>query len=71
MTPRLPELTDREETVLDLIADGFGMREIADRLGITEHTARKHRDNAVRSLAAVTQTQAVAILIRARSTATA
>lgn len=40
--------TPREREVLSLIAQGYGTREIAQRLGITAETARKHRDNAVR-----------------------
>ena len=41
-------LTRRERQVMGMIGEGFGVREIAQRLAITPDTARKHRDNAVR-----------------------
>ena len=59
-------LTERECEVMRLVAQGHGMREIALRLGITEHTARKHRDNAVRKGGEGSQT-AVAVRLSTAS----
>jgi DNA-binding CsgD family transcriptional regulator len=52
-------LTPREREVLALIRQGYGPREIAQRLGIAPETARKHRDNAVRRVGAGSQIVAV------------
>ena len=66
MTPLLPALTDREEQVLLLLAEGHGPREIALRMGIAPSTVRGYRDTARGKLGAATTTQAVAILVRFR-----
>lgn len=39
------KLTQRENVVLGLIAEGFTDREIADQLSFSISTARKHREN--------------------------
>jgi DNA-binding CsgD family transcriptional regulator len=69
MTPLTPVLSDREELVLLMLADGHGLREIADRLGVTVWTIRAHRDNAKRKLCVGTTTHAVAIVVRMRAEA--
>jgi DNA-binding NarL/FixJ family response regulator len=58
--PASPEasLTDREREVLSLIAHGLGNQAIADRLGITERTARTHVSNILGKLALSSRTQA-------------
>lgn len=71
MTPQLELLSDREEAVLVLLSEGLGLREIAARLDISPWTVKSHRANARRKLGATTQTQAVAIVVAARSRATA
>jgi len=43
-------LTNREREVLQLIAEGYSMREIAELLHISEKTARAHRSNIMRKL---------------------
>jgi DNA-binding CsgD family transcriptional regulator len=58
-------LTDRQRAVLRLTADGHGLREIAQELGTSTHTARHHRDAAVRRLGARSLPHAVALLVRA------
>lgn len=63
-------LTDREREVLRLRAQGMGMGEIAARLGISEHTVRKHRDNAVRRSGTGDQTVTI-LRLRDGDTATA
>ncbi len=67
MTPVLGSLTCREEAVLLLLAEGFGEREIAARLGVTVWTVRGHRASARRKLCACTTAQAVAIIVAARA----
>jgi DNA-binding NarL/FixJ family response regulator len=37
-----PELTDREQQVLDLVAEGLANKQVARRLGITERTVKAH-----------------------------
>ena len=57
---QLPEesLTQREVEVLRLIAQGFENREIAERLVITEATARTHVSNILGKLHLASRTQA-------------
>lgn len=43
-------LTEREREVLQLIAEGYSSREIAERLVITENTVRAHRANLMSKL---------------------
>lgn len=66
MTPIVAELSEREEQVVLLLADGFGVGEIAKRLGITPWTVKSHRENARRKLRASTTAHAVAIVVRLR-----
>lgn len=53
-------LTPREVEVMRLVAQGFTDHEIADKLGISPHTARTHVANSLRALGARTRAQAVA-----------
>ena len=60
MTDELYEaLTPREKDVLALLADGYRNREIAERLGISEHTVKFHLAAIVGKLGASTRTEAV------------
>lgn len=43
--PRLEELTDRENEVLQLIATGLGIKEISEKLSLSTHTVTKHLKN--------------------------
>ena len=43
-------LTDREREVLQLVAEGLSVREIAEHLYISEKTARAHRSNLMNKL---------------------
>jgi DNA-binding CsgD family transcriptional regulator len=52
-------LTDREREVLALVADGLHNREIATRLGVTEHTVKFHLGAIFGKLGASTRTEAV------------
>jgi DNA-binding CsgD family transcriptional regulator len=53
------ELTPRERDVLALLADGYGNRLIAARLGISEHTVKFHLASIFGKLGASTRTEAV------------
>lgn len=58
------ELTDRELEVLELLAEGIANREIATRLGISEHTVKFHISSILGKLSASSRTEAVAQGIR-------
>ena len=55
----LEELTSREIEVLQLLAEGFANREIANRLEISEHTIKFHIRSILGKLGASTRTEAV------------
>lgn len=52
-------LTRREHEVLTLVADGLHNREIAGRLGVSEHTVKFHLGAVFGKLGASTRTEAV------------
>jgi two-component system, NarL family, response regulator YdfI len=61
----LPEpLTRREREVLQMLAAGLANKEIAARLGISDHTAKFHVAAILGKLGAATRTEAVALGIR-------
>jgi DNA-binding NarL/FixJ family response regulator len=53
------ELTPRETEVLRLLADGLGNKDIAVKLGISEHTIKFHIRSILGKLGAATRTEAV------------
>jgi len=55
-----PSLTPRQDQIVDLIAQGATDREIAGMLHISQSTAHKHVQNALRRLNAKTRSQLVA-----------
>ncbi|HEX7284793.1 MAG TPA: response regulator transcription factor [Candidatus Angelobacter sp.] len=57
-------LTAREREVLRLIGDGLGNKQIAARLGVSEHTAKFHTSSILGKLAVTNRTEAVAEGIR-------
>ena len=57
-------LTPREHEVLVLLADGVGNRELAGRLGISEHTVKFHLSAIFGKLGATTRTDAVRRALR-------
>lgn len=54
-------LTERHETILMMLADGFTQREIGEELGISWQTVRWHTGRLRERLGAHTNCQAVAI----------
>ena len=53
------ELTERERQVVQLLAEGLSNKLIADRLGISDHTAKFHVNGVMAKLGASTRTEAV------------
>jgi DNA-binding NarL/FixJ family response regulator len=60
----LSSLTAREREILTLVAQGHSNREIADRLVISERTARTHVSNVLTKLQLASRTQAALLAIR-------
>ena len=58
------ELTDREQQVLSMMADGLGNKEIAARLNISTHTVKFHISSILGKLGAGSRTEAVSIGMR-------
>jgi DNA-binding NarL/FixJ family response regulator len=57
----LEHLTTRETVVLRLMALGYGNKEIAGRLDISEHTAKFHVSSVLAKLGATSRTEAVTL----------
>jgi len=57
-------LTDREREVLALVAKGLSNQQIADRLVISERTARTHVSNILGKLGVASRTQAALLAVR-------
>ena len=63
--PRSAEtLTEREREVVKLVAEGLSNREIAERLFVSERTARTHVSNILKKLGLVSRTQVALWAIR-------
>ncbi len=58
------EITSRETEVLRMLAEGLVNKDIAVRLGISEHTVKFHISSILDKLGASTRTQAVTLGIR-------
>lgn len=58
------ELTSREIEVLRMLADGLGNKQIAARLGISDHTVKFHISSILDKLGASSRTEAVTLGIR-------
>jgi NarL family two-component system response regulator YdfI len=58
------EITSRETEVLRMLAEGLVNRDIAARLGISEHTVKFHISSILDKLGASTRTEAVTLGIR-------
>ena len=62
----LPELTDRETEVLDLIVEGLTNKEISSRLYISESTVENHIHHIYIKLGISNRIQAVVYAIEAK-----
>jgi two-component system, NarL family, response regulator YdfI len=60
----LEPLTPRESEVLQMLAGGLGNKEIAAKLGISEHTVKFHVASILGKLGASSRTEAVSLGIR-------
>lgn len=58
--PEIPRLTAREREVLQLIAEGYGNHEIAERLVISASTVHSHRANLMAKLKLTSRRELVA-----------
>ena len=63
-TLEFEELTPREIEVLRMMAEGLGNKEIAARLGISDHTVKFHISSILAKTGASTRTEAVTLGIR-------
>jgi two-component system, NarL family, nitrate/nitrite response regulator NarL len=64
VAPTPPLLSPREAQVLELLAEGLSNRDIAERLGISRHTAKFHVNAILDKLGATTRTEAVVLAAR-------
>ncbi len=62
--PTKGNLTDREFQVVHLLTEGLSNKLIADRLGISDHTAKFHVNGVMVKLGASTRTEAVVAAVR-------
>lgn len=65
MHPAGPQLTRREQEVLDLLAEGHGVSAIAGQLYISESTAKTHVARLYEKLGAANRAQAIMAAVRA------
>jgi DNA-binding NarL/FixJ family response regulator len=63
------ELTDREWEILELLRDGASTAEVAERLGISQVTVRRHVSSVLRKLRVPDRRTAFALLDRLRTRA--
>jgi NarL family two-component system response regulator YdfI len=64
LAENLEELTAREVEVLRLMAEGYGNKQIASRLGISDHTVKFHISSILAKLSVSSRTEAVTQGIR-------
>ncbi|MGH7694549.1 MAG: LuxR C-terminal-related transcriptional regulator [Gemmatimonadaceae bacterium] len=62
--PPLAEVTRREREVLRFVAEGLTNRQIAARLGVSDHTVHRHVTNILRKLRLTSRTAAAAHAVR-------
>ncbi len=65
---KLTDLTEREEEVLDCLADGLTNNEIAEQLSVTERTVRFHLSNIYDKLDVNSRASAISWAIKRRQT---
>src|SRR3990172_10715681 len=57
--PQRPRLTPREKQILNLVAEGYSSKEIAERLGVSPSTVHSHRTNLMQKLGLSTRHELV------------
>ena len=62
--PTAETLTPRENEALQLLSEGLSNRQIAERLGIGERTAKFHVNSILAKLGALSRTEAVVLAAR-------
>ena len=62
--PNPPELTERQQKILEATSKGLSSEQLASRLGISAYAVNQHLDVIRRKLGAQSRTEAVAIAIR-------
>lgn len=60
--PSAHDLTPRQATITELVAQGYRNREIAERLGLSPHTVRRHVEAVLRRLGVRNRAAAAAVL---------
>ena len=61
---KLLDLSPRERQILELLAEGLRVKQIADRLSLSPATVHTHVRNAIAKLEVDTRTEAVALAVR-------
>jgi DNA-binding NarL/FixJ family response regulator len=61
---KLLELTPREREILELLAEGLRVKDIAERLSLSPATVHTHVRNAIARMEVDTRTEAVALAVR-------
>jgi DNA-binding NarL/FixJ family response regulator len=64
MSPTTPQISPREQEVLQLLADGLGVSAISRRLYISDSTTKTHISKLYEKLGAANRAQAIMIAIR-------
>jgi DNA-binding NarL/FixJ family response regulator len=67
-TDELLVLSERENEILQFVAQGMRNREIADKLGIAEKTVKNHVSNILKALQVNSRTEAAMKAVKARIT---
>lgn len=62
--PPVGRLSSQESAVLQMVADGMGNRDIADRMGVSARTVEAHLTHVFRKLGVHSRTAAVMVAIR-------
>lgn len=64
MAPQGPQLTERERQVLELLADGHGVRAISRQMFVSDSTTKIHISRVYEKLGAVNRAQAIMRAVR-------
>ena len=62
--PRLHEVTPRQREVLQLLAEGYSMKQVADMLNVTERTVQFHKYRMMQQLGIKTSAELIQFAVR-------